>query len=96
MNIKFAVGQCVEYVPVGTVGGRYIIVRPMPNEYNQSEPRYRIRGEEAGEERVVAESALSENVGSTADYVALEKARTAHFKKTDHKRKQEHATEAAV
>lgn len=81
MDSKFSVGQSVEHTPVGTVPGRYVIVRQMPSEHNQSETRYRIRGELAGEERVVSESALSDNVGTELEYAMEARARAERVRK---------------
>lgn len=76
MDFKFSPGQCVQYLPAGSVPGRYVVLRSMPLEPRQSEPMYRIRGELAGEERVVSECNLSEDVGTPQEYAvaAAEKA----------------------
>ena len=81
MDSKFSVGQSVEHTPIGDVAGRYVIVRQMPAEYNQSETRYRIRGELAGEERVVSESSLSDNVGTELEYATEARARAERVRK---------------
>jgi hypothetical protein len=77
MNFKFSPGQSVEFSPVGGVAGRYNVVRSMPLEPHQDEPKYRIRGELAGEERVVSECSLNENVGSPHDYELAARTRDA-------------------
>lgn len=77
MNFRFFTGQCVEYVPIGGVAGRYSIVRAMPLEPIQVEPKYRIKGELAGEERVVSECSLSENVGTPDQYELIAQSREA-------------------
>lgn len=68
MNFKFSAGQTVEFSPTGGVAGRYSVVRSMPLEPHHDEPRYRIKGELAGEERVVSESSLNEDVGTSHEY----------------------------
>ena len=77
MDFRFFTGQCVEYVPIGGVAGRYSIVRAMPLEPIQIEPKYRIKGELAGEERVVSECSLSENVGTPEQYELIAQSREA-------------------
>jgi hypothetical protein len=55
MAYKFAVGQSVEYTPVGGKLGLFQIVRCMPIEPQQDELRYRIKSEREGFERIVLE-----------------------------------------
>ena len=75
MDFKFSSGQCVQYTPTGSVAGRYIVLKAQPLESHQSEPMYRIRGELAGEERIVTECNLSDDVGTVQDYALAASAR---------------------
>jgi hypothetical protein len=55
MAYKFAVGQSVEYTPVGGKLGLFQVVRCMPIEPQQDELRYRITSDSEGFERIVLE-----------------------------------------
>ena len=55
MAYKFAAGQSVEYTPAGGKLGLFKVVRCMPVEPQHDEPRYRIKGDYEGFERVALE-----------------------------------------
>jgi len=55
---KYSAGQIVEYSPVRTRPGTYVVVRQMPLEDPDS-PKYRIKSSLENFERVVPEHSLS-------------------------------------
>jgi hypothetical protein len=55
MAYKFAVGQSVEYTPVGGKLGLFEVVRCMPIEPQQDAVQYRIKSEREGFQRNVLE-----------------------------------------
>jgi hypothetical protein len=55
MSFKFSVGQAVEYTPRGGQPGLFTVVRRMPEEFGESDLKYRIRNSEEGFERTVPE-----------------------------------------
>lgn len=63
MDVTFSVGQRVIYTPIGSVPGRYVVTRLMSFEGSHAEQMYRIKGELHGDDRMVAGSALSADVG---------------------------------
>ena len=71
MNFKFLPGQCVEFCPMGSLVGRYRVLRLMPVEAHHEEPCYRIKGELRDDEWVVTECNLDANVGTPHDYVLI-------------------------
>ena len=58
MAFKFEVGAVVTFKDPRSLETEFTIIQRMPGEYNASEPRYKIKSEAEGFERVVAESAL--------------------------------------
>ena len=58
MSFKFEAGEVVTFKDPGSLETQFTIIQRMPGEYNASEPRYKIKSEAEGFERVVAESAL--------------------------------------
>jgi hypothetical protein len=69
MSFKFAVGQAVEYTPMGAkTAGLYKIIRRMPMEERAIDLRYRIKSETEPHERNVLECQLSADVGAESDY----------------------------
>ena len=78
MAFKFAVGQAVEYTPVGEkTAGLYRVVRQMPAEEQAFDLRYRIKSATEIYERNVLECQLSADVGAESDY-ATTKPRLSH------------------
>jgi hypothetical protein len=59
MAFKFEVGQVVTFQDPRSLEAKFTIVQRMPGEDNASEPRYKIKAETEGFERVVVESALN-------------------------------------
>ncbi len=64
MSFKFAVGQAVEYKPVGAKVGRFMVTRQMPEEPRSIDRRYRIKSEQEQFERNVLECDLNEATGA--------------------------------
>ena len=58
MSFKFEAGEVVTFKDPRSLETQFTIIQRMPGEYNASEPRYKIKSEAEGFERVVAESAL--------------------------------------
>jgi hypothetical protein len=59
MEFKFAVGQAVEYKPIGGNTGLFTVVRRMPEEHGAVDRKYRIKSVREGFERSVLECDLS-------------------------------------
>ena len=59
MAYKFAAGEVVTCKDPRSLDTKFTIVQRLPGEDNASEPRYKIKAETQGFERVVAESALN-------------------------------------
>jgi hypothetical protein len=59
MSFKFAVGQAVEYKPVGANLALFVVVRRMPEEFQAIDRRYCIKSAQEGFERNVMECDLS-------------------------------------
>jgi len=59
MSFKFAVGQAVEYKPVGAKVGLFKVTRQMPEELRAIDRKYRIKSEQEGFERNVLECDLN-------------------------------------
>ena len=68
MSFKFAVGQAVEYKPVGASVGLFKVTRQMPEEFQAIDRRYRIKSDHEGFERNVMECDLNETVGPEQAY----------------------------
>ena len=71
MAHKFAVGQAVEYKPVGAQVGYFIVVRQMPEEFQAIDRRYRIKSVQEGFERNVLECDLSPSIIPEEQYGPL-------------------------
>jgi hypothetical protein len=56
---KYAVGQAVEYHPIGANVALFVVVRQMPEEFQAPDRRYRIKSALEGFERNVMECDLS-------------------------------------
>jgi len=63
MSFKFAVGQAVEYKPVGASVGLFKVTRQMPEEFQAIDRRYRIKSDHEGFERNVMECDLNAAAG---------------------------------
>ena len=59
MDFKYAVGQAVEYKPIGGTVGLFTVVRRMPEEHGAFDRKYRIKSGREGFERSVLECDLS-------------------------------------
>jgi hypothetical protein len=59
MDYKFAVGQTVEYKPIGGSVGLFTVVRQMPQEDGAIDRKYRIKNTREGYERSVLECDLT-------------------------------------
>ena len=68
MSFKFAVGQAVEYKPVGAKVGLFKVTRQMPEELRAVDRRYRIKSEQEQFERNVLECDLNEAMSSEDEY----------------------------
>lgn len=81
MSFKFAVGQPVEYTPIGTRGrvGLFTVTQHMPREDNHSERRYRIKSNAEAFSRDVFENDLSSEVGPAESYERPHKGRGLDF-----------------
>jgi hypothetical protein len=71
MSFKFAVGQTVEYKPVGAKVGLFRVMRQMPEEFRSIDRRYRIKSEQEGFERNVLECDLNETTGPEENYAPM-------------------------
>lgn len=68
MDFKFSVGQAVEYTPRGGTAGLFLVVRQMPDEFQQFDRRYRIKNQHEGFERNVLECDLSPSDKTPEEY----------------------------
>jgi hypothetical protein len=59
MGFKYAVGQAVEYQPIGANIALFVVVERMPEEFQAIDRRYRIKSAQEGFERNVMECDLS-------------------------------------
>jgi hypothetical protein len=59
MAFKFKVGDYVKYKPVGLTVGLFKIVRRMPEEFQATDWKYRIKSDQEGFERTVLQCDLS-------------------------------------
>ena len=71
MSFKFAVGQTVEYKPVGANVALFKVIRQMPDEFRAIDRKYRIKSEQEGFERNVLECDLSAASGPKESYSPL-------------------------
>jgi len=71
MSFKFAVGQAVEYKPVGAKVGLFKVTRQMPEELRAIDRRYRIKSEQEQFERNVLECDLNEAMGPEDGYLPM-------------------------
>ena len=62
MAHKFAVGQAVEYRPIGAKTGVFKVVKQMPEEFRATDLRYRIKSGQETFERKVLECDLSPSI----------------------------------
>ena len=62
MAHKFAVGQAVEYKPIGAKTGLFKVVRQMPEEFRAVDFQYRIKSVQEAFERIVLECDLSPSI----------------------------------
>jgi len=62
MAHKFAVGQAVEYRPIGAKVGVFKVVRQMPEEFRATDLKYRIKSAQETFERNVLECDLSPSI----------------------------------
>ncbi len=77
MPFKFAVGQAVEYTPLGEKNpGLYRVVRQMPLEEHAFDLRYRIKSDAEAYERNVLECQLSADVSAERDYAGVRSPRS--------------------
>lgn len=77
MPFKFAVGQAVEYTPLGEKrAGLYKVVRQMPLEEQAFDLRYRIKSDAEAYERNVLECQLSADVSPENDYAGVKPPRS--------------------
>ncbi len=68
MSFKYAVGQAVEYKPIGANIALFVVVRRMPEEFHAVDRRYCIKSEQEGFERNVMECDLSPSIMSKEQY----------------------------
>jgi hypothetical protein len=59
MAFKYAVGQAVEYQPIGASLALFVVIRQMPEEFQAADRRYCIKSAQEGFERNVMECDLS-------------------------------------
>jgi hypothetical protein len=72
MSFKFAVGQAVEYTPIGEKkAGLFKIVRQMPKEDQAIDSYYRIKSETEAHERNVLECQLNSDLGADTSLAAV-------------------------
>jgi hypothetical protein len=71
MSFKYAVGEAVEYRPMGGKAGRYTVTRCMPEEDNAVDRRYRIKHAGESFERTVLECDLSATNIPLSNYAAV-------------------------
>lgn len=77
MPFKFAVGQAVEYTPLGEKrAGLYKVVRQMPLEEQAFDLRYRIKSDAEAYERNVLECQLSADVSPESAYADVKPPRS--------------------
>jgi hypothetical protein len=62
MAHKFAVGQAVEYTPIGAKVGVFKVVRQMPEEFRATDLKYRIKSAQETFERNVLECDLCPSI----------------------------------
>ena len=74
---KFAVGQVVEYKPIGKKVGLFKVVRQMPEEFQAADWKYRIRSDQEGFERNVLECDLSPSIVPEQEYAPMKRLRRA-------------------
>jgi hypothetical protein len=77
MSYRFAVGEAVEYKPVGAKVGLFMVVRQMPEEHQAVDRKYRIKSEHEEFERNVLECDLSPLSRAKDEYAPQEPLRRA-------------------
>ena len=70
MSFKYAIGQTVEYGPMGKSVGRFTVGRHMPIEDGDGERKYRIKSISEGFERTVAEHDLTATDKPESAYIS--------------------------
>ena len=68
MSHKFAVGQPVEYKPIGAKVGVFKVVKQMPEEFRAVDLKYRIKSSQETFERNVLECNLSPSIVPEEQY----------------------------
>jgi hypothetical protein len=71
MSFKFAIGQAVEYKPIGAKVGLFKVTRQMPEELRAIDRRYRIKSEQENFERNVLECDLNEAMSPEDEYLPV-------------------------
>jgi len=77
MSFKFAVGQAVEYRPMGGNVGLFTVLRRMPEEHGAIDLKYRIKNIHEGFERSVMECDLAVSERPESEYGAVARVRRA-------------------
>ncbi len=77
MAHKFAIGQAVEYRPIGAKIGVFKIVKQMPDEFQAVDLKYRIKSVQETFERSVLECDLSPSIIPEEQYEAMRPLRRA-------------------
>ena len=77
MAHKFAVGQAVEYKPIGAKTGVFKIVKQMPEEFRAVDLKYRIKSAQETFERNVLECDLSPSIVPAEQYEPMKRLRHA-------------------
>jgi hypothetical protein len=68
MSFKYAVGQAVEYKPIGGKIALFVVVRRMPEEFQAVDRRYCIKSAQEGFERNVMECDLKPSIIPKEEY----------------------------
>jgi hypothetical protein len=77
MAHKFAIGQAVEYKPIGAKIGVFKIVKQMPDEFQAVDLKYRIKSVQEIFERTVLECDLSPSIITEEQYEPMRPLRRA-------------------
>jgi hypothetical protein len=77
MAHKFAVGQAVEYKPIGAKIGVFIVVKQMPEEFRAVDRKYRIKSTQETFERSVLECDLGPPIVPVEQYEPMRPLRRA-------------------
>jgi hypothetical protein len=68
MTYKFKSGDLVEYKPIGLKTGLFKVVRRMPEEFQASDWKYRIKSDQEGFERTVLQCDLAPSIVPEGNY----------------------------